>query len=185
MIDISHVSGPIKIFLSAGPYAREGFVSTQQEQLDLLKRRDWEESFGNRKITAILAEHVWEHLRVEDGIAGAKMCFDYLEPGGLLRVGVPDGLFPDPSYQQKVAINGPGTAADHKVLYTYRTLPPVFQAAGFETTLLEYWDESGKFHFIDWSAAKGIIYRSRRFDARNQSGKLTFTSLIVDAVKPA
>jgi predicted SAM-dependent methyltransferase len=184
MIEISHINGPIRLFLSAGPYIRDNFIATQQEQLDLLKREDWEQSFGERKVSVILAEHVWEHLTIEEGKVAAKTCFDYLEVGGFVRCGVPDAYFPDEAYQRLVAINGPGPAADHKVVYNYRTLRDVFESAGFEVRLLEWWDEQGQFHWEDWNADEGLIYRSRRFDPRNQDGKLGFTSLIVDAVKP-
>jgi predicted SAM-dependent methyltransferase len=46
----------------------------------------------------MLAEHVWEHLTEEEGLAAARACFKYLSPGGFLRVVVPDGLHPDPAY---------------------------------------------------------------------------------------
>jgi predicted SAM-dependent methyltransferase len=185
MIDLSGVDDPIRLFLSAGPYSREGFLSTQQTELNLLKRADWEASFGERRAHTILAEHVWEHLTLEEGIEAARTCFEFLQPGGLLRLAVPDGLHPSEEYQQRVAINGPGPAADHKVLYTYRTLPPVFEAAGFTTRLLEFWDSTPTFHATDWDPAEGLIFRSRRFDPRNQDGTLGFTSLILDARKPA
>jgi predicted SAM-dependent methyltransferase len=190
MVDVRAVEGPIKLFLSAGPYTRDGFLSTQQEELDLLKPLDWQESFSERRVAVILCEHVWEHLTVEEGKRAAKQCFDYLEPGGYVRCAVPDALFPNEAYQKTVAVNGPGPAADHKVVYDYRLLSEVFASAGFEVRLLEWWDENGQFHWTDWEAEDGFIYRSRRFDARNQhfdgtdTRKLGFTSLILDAVKP-
>lgn len=191
MIDVSAVEGPIRLFLSAGPYTRDGFIATQQEELDLLKREDWEASFGERRVAGILCEHVWEHLTVEEGRAAARMCFDFLEPGGYVRCGVPDALFPNEAYQKAVAVGGPGPAADHKVVYDHKLLSNLFTSAGFDVRLLEWWDESGQFHWTDWDAERGgLIYRSRRFDYRNQNfdgtdtAKLGFTSLIVDAIKP-
>lgn len=59
----------------------------------------------------------------------------------------------------------------------------MFEAAGFQVKLLEYCDENGQFHYSDWEENGGFIYRSKRFDHRNQDGKLGFASLIVDAVK--
>jgi predicted SAM-dependent methyltransferase len=184
MIDLSGATGPIRLFLSAGPYSREGFISTQQSELDLLKPADWAQSFGERRARTILAEHVWEHLTLEEGFEAARTCFEYLEPGGLLRIAVPDSLHPSEAYQALVAVGGPGPAADHKTLYDYRTLSPVFEAAGFRATLLEFWDESKNFHATDWNPEDGFIFRSLRFDPRNQNGALGFTSLILDARKP-
>lgn len=184
MIDVSHVKSPVRLFLSAGQYHRDGFIATQQDDLDLLKREQWEASFSGKKISIILAEHVWEHLTFEESRIAAQTCYDFLEPGGFVRCGVPDGYFPDEQYQKVVAVGGSGSAADHKIVFNYRSLCDVFESAGFDVQLLEWWDEQGQFHYKDWDAAQGLIYRSRRFDRRNQDGKLGFTSLIVDAVKP-
>jgi predicted SAM-dependent methyltransferase len=60
----------------------------------------------------------------------------------------------------------------------------MLEDVGFRVHLLEYWDEEGQFHFEDWNDDCGHIKRSRRYDKRNQMGKLNYTSLIVDAVKP-
>lgn len=85
-------------------------------------------------------------------------------------------------------IGGPGPAhhpaASHKIVHNYKTLSSMFQIAGFEVNLLEFCDENGKFHYNEWDEKKGFIYRSRRFDHRNQDGNLGFVSLIVDAIKP-
>jgi predicted SAM-dependent methyltransferase len=96
-------------------------------------------------------------------------------------------LFPDEQYQQIVQVGGPGPAdhpaATHRVVYDFRTLPAVFEGAGFQVRLLEWWDDLGAFHAEPWDEQEGFVYRSRRFDHRNQDGYLGFTSLIVDAVK--
>ena len=134
---------------------------------------------------AILAEHVWEHLTQKEGLIAAKMCFQYLQPGGRLRIAVPDGCNPDSNYRKWVQPGGTGPGADdHKILYTYDSLQQLLVEAGFHTELLEYFDSSGQFHFVEWDPSDGMIRRSRRFDARNQGGKLGYTSLIVDAWKP-
>jgi predicted SAM-dependent methyltransferase len=104
---------------------------------------------------------------------------------GRVRCGVPDRLFPGEEYQRLVAVGGPGPAADHKIVYDYRSFSGVFESAGFDVNLLEWWDEQGNFHFEDWNPDDGLIHRSRRFDSRNQNGHLGFTSLILDAIKPA
>ncbi len=101
---------------------------------------------------------------------------------------MPDGYFPDAEYQRVVRVGGPGPAdhpaTSHKVVYNYRTLRDVFHAAGFRVRLLEYWDEEGRFHAEEWDEREGFVYRSARFDHRNQDGRLGFTSLILDALKP-
>lgn len=60
----------------------------------------------------------------------------------------------------------------------------MFQTAGYEVKLLEYCDEQSEFHFNEWDERKGVIFRSKKFDPRNQGDKLVFPSLILNAVKP-
>ncbi|WP_175532600.1 SAM-dependent methyltransferase [Paenibacillus sp. yr247] len=163
-------------------------MHTQEEELNLLKKDNWDRRFSPNSITAILAEHVWEHLTYDEGIQAAMICIEYLKPGGYIRCAVPDAFFPNEDYQNIVKIGGPGSkdhpAASHKIVHTYRTLKTMFESVGFQVQLLEYCDENGEFHYNYWDEAKGFIYRSKRFDHRNQNGQLGFVSLIVDAIKP-
>jgi predicted SAM-dependent methyltransferase len=190
MIDVSHVPSeqPLKVIIGAGQQSYEGWIATHKEQLDLLRREDWEQSFGARRIDALLCEHVWEHLTEAEGRFAAALCYEYLRPGGYLRCAVPDANFPDETYQRAVQVGGPGPpehpAADHKIVYDYRLFADVFAGAGFEVDLLEYCDALGRFHYNQWSSAAGPVYRSLLSDHRNRDGKLGFVSLIVDAKKP-
>jgi predicted SAM-dependent methyltransferase len=187
MLDISTIPAdiPLKIILGAGQQTYPGWIPTQKEQLNLLDREDWVQSFGSRRIDALLCEHVWEHLTEEEGRFAARLCYEFLKPGGYLRCAVPDKNFPDVEYQNTVQVGGPGPqdhpAADHKIVYEYQRFRDVFLSAGFMVDLLEYCDEHGRFHFNYWDPADGAIYRSLRSDHRNQNGKLRFVSLILDA----
>ena len=120
---------------------------------------------------------------------GCTPCYEFLKPGGFLRCAVPDANFRDPEYQAAVQVGGPGPAdhpaADHKIVFDYRLLGEVFASAGFDVDLLEYCDESGRFHYNQWALASGPIYRSLRMDHRNRDGRLGFVSLILDARKPS
>ena len=160
------------------------WVSTDKDNLDLLKESNWAKYFQPNSITAILAEHVWEHLVVEDAILAATICYKFLKPGGYLRVAVPDGCHPDPKYVEAVRPGGSGVGAlDHKVLYNYVSLCDVLVSAGFQVRLYEYFDELGQFHFADWDPADGMIERSKRYDERNVDGSLCYTSIVLDAFK--
>lgn len=162
-------SSSLRVIIGAGEQRWGGWIPTGREDLDLLDRSTWEAWFGERR-------------------AAARLCFEFLQPGGLLRVAVPDAHFPDPEYQRTVQVGGPGPAdhpaADHRIVYTYRLLADVFRSAGFEVDLLEYCDEAGRFHFRPWDLEAGPIYRSLRLDPRNRGGHLRFVSLILDARKP-
>jgi predicted SAM-dependent methyltransferase len=124
---------------------------------------------------------------LEEGVAAARTCFNYLKPGGYLRIAVPDGLNPNPEYIEWIRVGGasPGQHRNgHKVLYTYETLSDVLSQAGFRVVLYEYFDHSGRFHFQEWSREQGTIQRSKRYDRRNADGQLRFTSIVADAFKP-
>jgi predicted SAM-dependent methyltransferase len=163
----------------------EGWVSTDRETLDLLDENTWKRFFEQDALDAILAEHVWEHLTPDQAVTAAKTCLIFLKPGGHLRVAVPDGYHPDPSYIESVRPKGTGEGAeDHKVLYNYATFRDLFVNMGYDVRLREYFDESGLFHYEDWSPSDGMIQRSRKYDSRNSNGQLRYTSIVLDAVKP-
>jgi predicted SAM-dependent methyltransferase len=175
----------VRIIVGADGDRYEGWIATDKDRLDLLRDDDWAYYFESNPVDAILTEHVWEHLDCRAAIVAAQNCFTYLKPGGYMRVAVPDGLHPDEGYINYVKPGGWGVGSDdHHVLYTYRTLNTVFASVGFETTLLEYFDERGTFHYQEWSPADGMINRSSRYDNRNRTRQLAYTSIILDARKP-
>ncbi|MED1202232.1 class I SAM-dependent methyltransferase [Heyndrickxia acidicola] len=178
----------LKVVIGGGEYNNNPkWLQTQETELNLLRRVDWEGKFPINSLEAILAEHVWEHLTYEEGVEAARICFEFLKPGGYIRCAVPDGFFPDKDYQTGVQVGGPGPedhpAASHKIVHNYKTITSMFEEAGLKVNLLEYCDEDGKFRYNDWDENQGFIYRSKRFDHRNQNGNLGFVSLIVDAKK--
>ncbi|PGC33563.1 SAM-dependent methyltransferase [Bacillus pseudomycoides] len=178
----------IKLVIGAGEYNNNpGWLHTNEEELNLLKREDWIKRFNPNSLAVILAEHVWEHLSYEEGIEAAKVYYDFLKHSGYIRCAVPDGFFPDEEYQEGVQVGGPGPkdhpAASHKIVHNYKILKKMFEAVGFEVELLEYCDEEGDFHYNEWNGADGIIFRSKKYDPRNQGDKLVFPSLIIDAIK--
>lgn len=189
MIDISNVPAntPLRVIIGAGTQSYPGWIATNREQLDLRQRDDWVASFSERRIDALLCEHVWEHLTESEGRYAASICYEFLKPGGYLRCAVPDANFPNEHYQRMAQVGGPGPAdhpaADHKIVYDYKLFSDIFQNAGFKVDLLEYCDETGRFHYNQWRLEDGPIYRSLMSDHRNKDGKIGFVSLIVDAIK--
>lgn len=190
MLDLGTVpvDAPLRVIIGAGSQSWPGWIATQGDALNLLRPDQWRDTFGERRIDALLCEHVWEHLTEDEGRQAARLCFDFLKPGGYLRCAVPDANFRDAAYQRLARVGGPGPndhpAADHKTVYNYRRFADVFAGAGFAVDLLEYCDGGGRFHANDWNPADGPIYRSLRSDHRNEGGNLGFVSLILDARKP-
>lgn len=178
----------MKVVIGAGKTSYDGWLCTQETELNLLIPADFDRLFSTEKPTAFLAEHVWEHMTFEEGCQAAKNCFNHLANGGYLRVAVPDKNFQNEWYQNMVQVGGNGDpnhpAFTHKIVYDYRTFCQVFQQAGFEVELLEWCDEDGIFHYKYWNEADGRIGRSLRFDTRNTDGKLGMVSIILDAKKP-
>jgi predicted SAM-dependent methyltransferase len=176
---------PVRIVIGASGIYDAGWIPTEIGVLDILNRGHWSRVFAENSIDALLAEHVWEHLTPEQGLLAARNCLRYLKPGGYLRVAVPDGFHSDPKYIDCVRVGGSGAGADdHKVLYNCDSFGGLFEQAGFEVALLEYFDSAGAFHAVEWDPAGGMIHRSKRFDERNRDGRLNYTSLILDARKP-
>jgi predicted SAM-dependent methyltransferase len=177
----SHV---IRIVLGTSGHFTRGWIPTDVDYLDVTNEGHWARFFQPGTIDAVLAEHVWEHLSPADAVTGAEICHKYLKAGGYLRVAVPDGLHPSPSYVEKVKPGGSGPGAhDHKVLYTCESLSTLFAGVGFRIDFLEYFDNKGEFHSRDWDPAAGMIRRSLRFDERNCNGEAAYTSIILDAHK--
>jgi len=178
----------MRVIIGAGNTKYDGWVSTQESELNLLCIEDWDRLFARNSIDALLAEHVWEHMTYEEGIEAAKNCFKYMKHGGYIRCAVPDKNFRNKWYQNMVQVGGPGPAdhpaSSHKIVYDYKTFKQVFESAGFEVSLLEYCNENGDFSYTYWNEMDGKIMRSLRFDTRNSYQKLEMVSLIIDAKKP-
>jgi predicted SAM-dependent methyltransferase len=170
---------PRRIVIGASGKFQDGWVQTDAHELNLVDPKTWSRYLEPASVDVFLAEHVWEHLTVEEGRVGARICHTHLRPGGYIRVAVPDGLYPDPEYRQYIGIDGAagGGMGGHKVLYTYRLLQDVFEGAGFVIKLLEYHDEAGQAHLRDWSPDDGMIRRSSKYDPRGA------VSIILDAMK--
>jgi predicted SAM-dependent methyltransferase len=174
-----------KIIIGSAGISRPGWLATDKDTLDIVDRKSFLRYWEPGSIDTFMAEHVWEHLTEEEAIHANANCYEFLRPGGRLRIAVPDGFHPNPVYIDYVRPGGTGAGADdHKVLYNYQSLNEQLEKQGFSVNLLEYWDELGQFHFKEWTSEDGHIVRSKRYDPRNQDGSLTYTSLIVDAVKP-
>lgn len=161
-----------------------GWVSTTIARFNILNEVHWLQFPG---LMALFAEHVWEHLTPDEGRRAAELCYRFLQPGGFIRVAVPDGLHPDESYIEWVRPGGIGPGCnDHKVLYDYVSLAQVFLYAGFNIRLLEYWDSAGCFYYQEYglNPVRGVVRRSYLHDKRNTDGVPRYTSVILDAEKP-
>ena len=84
-----------KVVVGAEGYNNNpGWLHTNEEELNLLKRETWLNKFQPNSLSVILAEHVWEHLSYEEGIEAAKVCYEFLEDRWLYSLCSAGCIFP-------------------------------------------------------------------------------------------
>lgn len=173
-----------KLVIGSSGIAEPGWFETDVLILDVTQEAHFRHFFSARPIGMVFAEHVLEHLTAEQIEKMAQNIHKYSGAGVNIRVAVPDGFHADGAYIEMVKPGGTGAGADdHKHLFTYQSLPPLFQKHGYRATLLEYWDESRTFHSVYRNDEKGKVRRSFVNDSRNADGQPHYTSLIVDFTK--
>jgi predicted SAM-dependent methyltransferase len=173
---------PLRIIVGAGSDLYDGWIATDKYVLDICSPESWSLRFERDTIDAMLSEHVLEHLSLDENRIALSSAFRYLKSGGRFRIAVPDGNRRDPVYRADVAPPADG----HKMLFHLKSLSALLEDTGFIVNPLEYFDDDGKFHAVDWKSEDGHIRRSVRYDRQVnfRRGDLFFTSLVVDAVKP-
>jgi predicted SAM-dependent methyltransferase len=177
-------SSELKIVVGSSGIFQSGWIPTNYQYLNLLNDRHWRRVFFIKRIDAILAEHVFEHLSESQGREALNTCHKYMKKGGRLRVAVPDGYSPSKEYIDMVKPGGTGEGSgDHKILYNVILLQEMLVSAGFAVERLEYYDSNGVFHHSNWNPSDGMIHRSLNFDSRNADGVIRYTSLILDGFK--
>jgi predicted SAM-dependent methyltransferase len=180
---ISAQNPPYKVIVGAGETRYEGWIATDKPALDITNPADWQRHFAPQSIDRIVAEHVMEHLTTEQLRQFLYAVRPYLTDDAGIRIAVPDGYHPDPTYIEYVRPGGSvdGGADDHKVLYNHELLANEVQQAGFACDLLEYHDAAGQFHRNQWDKANGHIERTG--GKRELYGKeFDYKSLIVDCL---
>ena len=119
----------IRLAIGAESHCGENWIPAASDQIDLVNPGSWGSFFQKSSVDAILAERVWEHLSEQDSRAAAQNCFQFLRPGGYLRVAVPDGFHP--SQQRKALQGGAGSevgAGGCGWLYDHHSFAAVFFA---------------------------------------------------------
>lgn len=158
--------------------ALRGWYRTNINTLNMWDEKDWVRLFEREnRLSNLLAEHVLEHIAPKLLEVSLRHCYRFLRPGGRLRISVPDGFNPDPSYIALAEPGGRGPAADdHRQLFNIESLTEYLQAAGFEVVPIEYYDSAGEYHCVGYDEVHGIISRAGQPPPQR--------SLNVDAVKP-
>jgi predicted SAM-dependent methyltransferase len=175
----------IRLAIGSESHCTEDWIPAERDQIDLVNPASWSCFFQKSSVDAILAEHVWEHLSEQDGKTAARNCFQFLRPGGYLRVAVPDGFHPSQQCQELRRQGGSEIGSGgHGSLYNHHSFAESFLQVGFQVQLIEFFDQEGVFHSNHWDVSKGMVKRSLLFDERNIDQPFAYTSLVLDAVKP-
>ncbi len=199
----------IKIILgSGGKQTPEGWTSTDVDLLDITEKENWTRFLKKNSIDNLLAEHVFEHLEIEEVKAAFNNIYEYLKRGGVLRFAVPDGYHPGEFYKNLTKPGGTGSGSeDHKLFFNIDLLQEIVDREKFDIIPIEYFDNNGIFHKEKYSLDNGYVsrtadnypnsafvknpeeavkfYESIPENLRYQfeKGNLGYTSLFVDIVK--
>jgi predicted SAM-dependent methyltransferase len=196
----------IKVIVGAGPQQISGWLSTDINMLNITHEPSWRNLFNPNSIDNILAEHVIEHLSLDELYRVLEHARTYMKGGGIFRVAVPDAFHPSRYYYNLVKPGGWETPNQHKLFFDFEMLTRIAEGAGYKIRLLEYFDEGGVFHKESYSSADGVIQRcaenNRGLDTADQKvmekfystipehlrqqfyeHNMTYTSLIVDLIK--
>ncbi|KKQ86167.1 MAG: hypothetical protein UT08_C0001G0033 [Candidatus Woesebacteria bacterium GW2011_GWB1_38_8] len=170
----------IKLIVGSGGTTQVGWISTDFDTLDITIDSDWSFLLGNKKASAIVAEHVMEHLNWEDIIKSLLNVRKYVRMGGYLRIAVPDGNHPSKYVIDLVKPNGlePG-ADDHKVLLNIEKLESLAKELNYFLVPIEYFDKKGHFHSKELNDQRGFIKRSsKHYKGRFTEDKKEYSKFI-------
>ncbi|EEE40553.1 SAM-dependent methyltransferase family protein [Prochlorococcus marinus str. MIT 9202] len=179
----------VNLILGAALTNQKGWFSTNEDWLDISKAEHWNKLFNSKKrVKRVLAEHVFEHLTINEMRNSLRLIFANMINGGSLRIAVPDGNNPNSDYRKHCGINGIGAdASDHKQFLTYELLSREIEAIGFDHTLIEGYLKNKELVSKSFNDNLGKVIRSRRNSFNLSKKGWDFydsnTSLIIDCFK--
>ena len=176
----------LKIIVGAAETHQKGWLATNEQWLDITKEEDWYRYFKDEKrISHIVAEHVFEHLTLEEAKAALVNMSKRLTHDGRIRIAVPDGYNPDKVYIEHVDIGGVGDdASDHKQLLNIDIIRKIMLDCELTPNHIEGYTRDGQLVQQIWLAQDGFIQRSRQNKlVKKWQFPDAATSLIVDGMK--
>ena len=154
----------VNLILGAALTKQKGWFSTNEEWLDITQERNWDKLFDSKKrVRRVLAEHVFEHLTLEEMRNSLRIIYNNMILGGTLRIAVPDGNNPNYEYRKHCGINGIGAdASDHKQFITFELLSDELSKIGFQVKLVEGYLKNKNLISEDFDDDLGFVMRSRK-----------------------
>ena len=185
----------VNLILGAALSRQKNWFSTNQEWFDIVQKSHWDRLFNSKKspsrnrVKRVLAEHVFEHLSLDEMRNALNLIYKNMVFGGSLRIAVPDGNNPNQEYRNHCGINGIGAdASDHKQFITFELLSNEVEKVGFKFTLKEGYMKNNKLISEKLNFELGTVMRSRSNENNiNAKEGWSFpdsnTSLIIDCFK--
>jgi len=161
---------PLRLNLGAGGTNYPGWISAERYEFDLTKPTAFSDTFVKDAISNVLAEHVIEHIYRKDFELFLHKIRPFMKPDSVIRIAVPDAWHPSAYVRELTKPGGlePG-ADDHKEFYSFEVMKDVAARSKFDLRPVEWFDESGSFHYEDDDWSNGYIARSRK----NYAGRFT------------
>ncbi len=180
----------VNLIIGAALTKQKGWFSTNEEWLDITRKEHWDRLFNSKvRVKRVLAEHVFEHLTIDEMRIALNLIYENMVDGGSLRIAVPDGNNPNKEYRDHCGIKGIGAdALDHKQFITYEFLSGEVDKIGFKFFLIEGYLRNKKLVSKKPNKDLGLVMRTRsnRKIENLKEGWSFFdsnTSLIIDCYK--
>ena len=151
---VAHADRPLSVYIGASPCKRPaGYISFEQRDLDVTVRSDFSRLFCEASVDTFLTEHTFEHITYEGGQAAFENFAQFLKPGGMLRIAVPnDGTRAGQQIGEKLVDTNYG----HVAAYGFEFLKDKLLRAGFSR--VELIEEKVKYN------ATAVMIRTRGWD---------------------
>lgn len=165
-----HGHRPLQIYIgSGGCQENPGFISLLQSEFDVTKSASFENTLCKASVDTFLTEHTFEHIPYEDAANAFRLIFEYLKPGGLFRIAVPnDGRAGKTFVPSKL-----DEMIGHVSAYNFGHLQQMLKNAGFRNIRLV--EEQEKFNettiriqATEWDFCEGKVHRTLKHDWRNE-----------------
>ena len=171
----------VRMNVGSGGTNYTGWVSVDKEVLDITNPDDFQFFFSEKQISKILAEHVIEHIYLNEFIEFLRNVKDFLTNDATIRLAVPDANHPSTYVRELTKPDGfePG-AEDHKVFYHIEMMRDIAKQLEYRLVPIEYFDEEGVFYSNIEGWKNGYISRcSVNYQGRFTSDVSEFRELLL------
>ncbi|GMH51188.1 hypothetical protein TL16_g00956 [Triparma laevis f. inornata] len=187
-------SSPLNVAIGVAPHEMvvpppysHLFIPTDLNTLDVTDSDDFEYYFPPNSVSAFIAEHVWEHLALQEAIDALINVRLALKVGGVVRIAVPDRFsYCSNQDNNEAEMHRTDVRDEHLVQYDFGLLSEVFKSAGFastEITLIEHHTAQGDF-LVSVLSDEDPAFQNTNIQRRYSNGRVgPGSSLIIQATK--